>query len=72
MPLQSKREGNEANFGEGNWKDMGNIYVNECANNTESQNWFVMADGRIALEPSGQSKWMGHFREPRTPESPRP
>jgi hypothetical protein len=35
---------------------MGNIYVNECANNTESQNWFVMADGRIALEPSGQSR----------------
>ncbi|KAG7287513.1 hypothetical protein NEMBOFW57_007025 [Staphylotrichum longicolle] len=39
-----------------NWKDMGNIYVNECANNTESQNWFVMADGRIALEPSGQKQ----------------
>ncbi|KAK4125674.1 carbohydrate-binding module family 13 protein [Parathielavia appendiculata] len=39
-----------------NWKDMGNIYVNECANNTESQNWFVMGDGRIALEPSGQKQ----------------
>ncbi|EAQ87708.1 predicted protein [Chaetomium globosum CBS 148.51] len=38
-----------------NWKDMGNIYVNECAE-TESQNWFVMADGRIALEPSGQKQ----------------
>lgn len=37
---------------------MGNIYVNECAE-TESQNWFVMADGRIALEPSGQSKSFG-------------
>ncbi len=34
---------------------MGNIYVNECANNTESQNWFVMADGRIALAPTDQS-----------------
>ncbi|KAK3899881.1 hypothetical protein C8A05DRAFT_36488 [Staphylotrichum tortipilum] len=39
-----------------NWKDMGNIYVNECANNTESQNWFVMADGRIALEPTQQKQ----------------
>lgn len=39
----------------GNQKDMGNIYVNECAD-TPSQNWFVMADGRIALEQSGQSK----------------
>lgn len=35
---------------------MGNIYVNECANNTESQNWFVNADGRIALVASNQSK----------------
>jgi hypothetical protein len=34
---------------------MGNIYVNECAE-TESQNWFVMEDGRIALVPSDQSK----------------
>lgn len=46
---------------------MGNIYVNECANNTESQNWFVMADGRIALEPSGQSKCMAHVPEPLSP-----
>ncbi|KAK4044184.1 hypothetical protein C8A01DRAFT_31790 [Parachaetomium inaequale] len=38
-----------------NWKDMGKIYVNECAE-TESQKWFVMADGRIALEPSGQKQ----------------
>ena len=35
---------------------MGNIYVNTCAE-IPSQNWFVMADGRIALEPSGQSKF---------------
>ncbi|KAK3294452.1 uncharacterized protein B0H64DRAFT_375243 [Chaetomium fimeti] len=40
---------------EANWKDMGNIYVNECAE-TESQNWFVMDDGRIALEPSDQKQ----------------
>ncbi|KAL1836769.1 hypothetical protein VTJ49DRAFT_4687 [Mycothermus thermophilus] len=35
-----------------NWRDMGNIYVNECADDTPSQEWFVMDDGRIALEPS--------------------
>ena len=33
---------------------MGQIFVNECEE-TESQNWFVMDDGRIALEPSDQS-----------------
>jgi hypothetical protein len=38
-----------------NWKDLGNIYVNECAE-TESQNWFVMEDGRIALVPSDQKQ----------------
>ncbi len=48
-------------IGKANWKDMGNIYVNECANNTESQNWFVNPDGRIALEPSGQSKFTIHI-----------
>lgn len=46
-----------------NWKDMGNIYINECAD-TESQKWFVMADGRIALEPSGQSKLFGAVHYP--------
>jgi hypothetical protein len=40
---------------------MGKIYDNECANNTESQNWFVMADGRIALEPSGQSRCLQKY-----------
>jgi hypothetical protein len=54
---------------------MGNIYVNECANNTESQNWFVMADGRIALEPTQQSELPlpggKHTHLPRT-RSPKP
>ena len=55
-------------IGQANWKDMGNIYVNECANNTESQNWFVNPDGRIALEPSGQSKFTIHIApEPLNP-----
>ncbi|KAL2169076.1 hypothetical protein VTG60DRAFT_6498 [Thermothelomyces hinnuleus] len=40
---------------QGNWRDMGKIYVNECAD-TESQNWFVMDDGRIALEASNQQQ----------------
>ncbi len=55
-------------IGKANWKDMGNIYVNECANNTESQNWFVNPDGRIALEPSGQSTSQFSF----APEHPSP
>ncbi|KAL2137845.1 hypothetical protein VTI28DRAFT_8001 [Corynascus sepedonium] len=38
-----------------NWRDMGQIFVNECEE-TESQNWFVMDDGRIALEPSDQTQ----------------
>lgn len=40
----------------GNWRDMGNIYVNACSDTAVSQNWFVMGDGRIALEPSNRSK----------------
>ncbi|KAF2205652.1 hypothetical protein GQ43DRAFT_269184 [Delitschia confertaspora ATCC 74209] len=35
-----------------NWKDMGNIYVNDCNNTTVGQNWVVMTDGRIALQAS--------------------
>jgi hypothetical protein len=35
---------------------MGNIYVNECSDTVESQNWLVMGDGRIALAPSDKSK----------------
>lgn len=40
---------------------MGKIYVNECADDTESQNWFVMEDGRIALEAGGQSTSLVYF-----------
>ncbi|KAK4145985.1 uncharacterized protein C8A04DRAFT_26145 [Dichotomopilus funicola] len=39
-----------------NWVDMGKIYVNECADDAESQNWFVMEDGRIALDAGGQKE----------------
>lgn len=54
-PMSAVEDFNPNCMGTGNWKDMGNIYVNNCTE-TPSQNWFVMADGRIALEPSGQSK----------------
>ncbi|KXX80056.1 Beta-galactoside-specific lectin 3 [Madurella mycetomatis] len=37
-----------------NWRDMGTLTVNDCSDTAESQNWFVMGDGRIALEPSNQ------------------
>ncbi|KAK4234263.1 ricin B lectin domain-containing protein [Achaetomium macrosporum] len=39
-----------------NWRDMGNIYVNTCAENAASQNWLVMGDGRIALEPTNKKQ----------------
>ncbi|KAI6085314.1 carbohydrate-binding module family 13 protein [Hypoxylon rubiginosum] len=35
-----------------NWKDMANIYVNECSDTTDGQKWVAMTDGRIALEKS--------------------
>ncbi|KAI1103052.1 carbohydrate-binding module family 13 protein [Jackrogersella minutella] len=35
-----------------NWKDMANIYVNECSDTADSQKWVAMPDGRIALELS--------------------
>ncbi|XXG98652.1 hypothetical protein Hte_004979 [Hypoxylon texense] len=35
-----------------NWKDMANIYVNECSDTADSQKWVAMEDGRIALEKS--------------------
>jgi hypothetical protein len=35
---------------------MANIYVKDCADAETAQNWIVMADGRIALEPSESSK----------------
>jgi hypothetical protein len=34
---------------------MGNIYVNTCANGTDSQTWQVLGDGRIALAPTAKS-----------------
>ncbi len=51
---------------------MGNIYVNECANNTESQNWTVMADGRIALEPTQGSEYRHRAERTNTHTSPEP
>ncbi|KAH8667929.1 hypothetical protein BGZ60DRAFT_528273 [Tricladium varicosporioides] len=33
-----------------NWKDMGNLYVQECSATAAAQKFNVMADGRIALE----------------------
>ncbi|KAL2259758.1 hypothetical protein VTK26DRAFT_6446 [Humicola hyalothermophila] len=39
-----------------NWRDMGKVYVNECSDTAVSQNWIVMADGRIALEPSDSTQ----------------
>jgi hypothetical protein len=36
----------------GNWKDMGNIYLIDCAVGKTSQQWDAMADGRIALKAS--------------------
>ncbi|GAB1309812.1 Ricin B lectin domain-containing protein [Madurella fahalii] len=38
-----------------NWRDMGTLSVNDCSDTAQSQNWFVMGDGRIALEPSNRS-----------------
>lgn len=34
---------------------MGTIYLNDCANTTDSQNWVLLGDGRIALEPTNKS-----------------
>jgi hypothetical protein len=36
----------------GNWKDMGSIYLKDCAASEPGQIWNVMADGRIALKAS--------------------
>ncbi|KAI1081508.1 hypothetical protein F5B20DRAFT_536246 [Whalleya microplaca] len=35
-----------------NWKDMANIYVNDCSDTEDGQKWVAMPDGRIALELS--------------------
>ncbi|EPE30727.1 Ricin B-like lectin [Glarea lozoyensis ATCC 20868] len=39
-----------------NWKDMGNIYLIDCAPGKVSQQWDAMADGRIALKPSSPAE----------------
>lgn len=36
----------------GNWKDMSRVYLVTCAPGSASQQWDVMADGRIALVAS--------------------
>ena len=43
---------------------MGNIYVNNCSETATSQQWVVLADGRIAFQPSAQSKAQ-HFIAPK-------
>ncbi|KAF2278007.1 uncharacterized protein EI97DRAFT_449399 [Westerdykella ornata] len=35
-----------------NWKDMASIYLTDCNETSDSQKWFAMADGRIAIEKS--------------------
>ncbi|KAI0171965.1 carbohydrate-binding module family 13 protein [Hypoxylon sp. FL1284] len=35
-----------------NWRDMANIFINECSDEADSQKWVAMEDGRIALEMS--------------------
>ncbi|OTB05232.1 carbohydrate-binding module family 13 protein [Hypoxylon sp. CI-4A] len=37
---------------ETNWKDMSNIYIQECDDAADSQKWDAKTDGRIALELS--------------------
>jgi hypothetical protein len=47
---QPTNEASEYSQGAGNWKDMGNIYLIDCAAGKASQQWDAMADGRIALK----------------------
>ncbi|CAG8955944.1 hypothetical protein HYFRA_00008798 [Hymenoscyphus fraxineus] len=35
-----------------NWKDMGNIYLQNCSTTEVAQKWVAMKDGRIALGAS--------------------
>ncbi|OAA63660.1 Ricin B-related lectin [Niveomyces insectorum RCEF 264] len=35
-----------------NWKDMANIYVNDCDDSADGQKWDVKADGRIGVAAS--------------------
>lgn len=43
-----------------NWKDMGNIYVQNCSATEVAQKWNVMKDGRIALIASSPRKFLFH------------
>lgn len=40
---------------------MGTVYVNECVAGQVSQEWNVMADGRIALVPSSPRTSLENF-----------
>lgn len=43
---------------------MGAIYLQECDDDAVSQKWFVMDDGRIALEASQRSEFPFHLPTP--------
>ncbi|KAF2116561.1 hypothetical protein BDV96DRAFT_28684 [Lophiotrema nucula] len=38
------------------WKDMANIYVNECSDTAVGQNWVDMGDGRIQVDGSSPAE----------------
>lgn len=54
----------------GNWKDMSRVYLVTCAPNSASQQWDVMADGRIALIASKPQECLDLQYMRATPNNP--
>ncbi|KAF2010707.1 carbohydrate-binding module family 13 protein [Aaosphaeria arxii CBS 175.79] len=53
-----------------NWKDMGKIWLKDCSDTVEGQQWNVMADGRIALVKSSPQQCIDLQYMRATPNNP--